>query len=228
MRGPDGNRRIGAVLRFALYIVDALFCAAILAQPSAHAQTPGETISMCTNPICTPGKPCAEYQCPVHCPDCTPTPPAGTSCVLDYANGTTAYDGGGALPNVEIVSIDLFSDDGEGDYTYVGTDTSPVTSVTVSSFPNCPQVSGLITTEDPLAEYDDAGGQGTYSLDGQEVTLYDWPHVFYDDLDRDFDNGDYPYVFFGSYTIAGVDAGNGDAFSGTGAAELYIDADFYY
>jgi len=222
------NRRPGKILMFALAMVAALFCAMILPQPTANAQTFGETVSMCTNPICTPGQPCAEYRCPVHCFDCAPTPPAGTSCVLDYANGTTAYDDGGSLPNVEVISIDLFSDDGEGDYTYLGTDTSPVTSVTVSSFPNCTQVSGLITSQDPLAEYDDTSGQGTYSLNGQEVVLYEWPHIFYDDLDRDFDNGDYPYVFLGSYTIAGVDASNGDVFSGTGAAELYIDADFDY
>ena len=105
--GPLENGRIGTVLTFALSMVAALISAMILTQPSAHAQTFGETVSMCTNPICTPGKPCADYRCAVYCLDCTPTQPAGTSCALEYANGTAAYDDGGSLPNVEVISVDL-------------------------------------------------------------------------------------------------------------------------
>ena len=75
-----------------------LFCF----QHAAQART---VTSQCTNPVCTPGKPCAKVRCanPRPCLDCSP-PPSGTSCVVGYALGNDANFAGGNVPDVLIES----------------------------------------------------------------------------------------------------------------------------
>jgi hypothetical protein len=86
-------------------------------QNGAHAQT---VLSQCTNPVCKPGKPCAEYRCaePPPCLDYTPPLGGSSDCVVGYALGNHANFAGGNVPDVLIESTDYWESDGSGNVWY--------------------------------------------------------------------------------------------------------------
>jgi hypothetical protein len=215
----------------------AILCLSVF-QHEAHAQT---VISQCTNPICTPGKPCAEYRCaiPRPCLDCAPPPSSGTSCEVGYALGNDSNFAGGNVPDVLIESTDYWMIDDSGDVWYDGSSTTgPVQETTLTLPPSCIQTSGSFVLEDPLEEYEGSITVGTFTYEGLETQFYAWPQVFYDDGDRSFidvidpdgniDFYQYPWLSLGAYVVTGVDASTGDLFEGNGTVELLIEADVAY
>ena len=207
-------------------------------QHGAQAQT---VTSQCTNPVCTPGKPCAEYRCanPRPCLDCITPPSSGTSCVVGYALGNDANFAGGNVPDVLIESTDYWEIDDSGDVWYDGSSTTgPVQVTTLSLPPSCVQTSGSFLLEDPIAEYEGSINIGTFTYEGLNAQFYAWPQVFYDDGDRSFisvvdpdgniDFYQYPWLSLGAYVVTGVNASTGDLFEGNGTVELLIEADVAY
>jgi len=207
-------------------------------QHTAQAQT---VTSQCTNPICTPGKPCAEYQCanPRPCLDCITPPSGGTSCVVGYALGNDVNFAGGNVPDVLMESTDYWEIDDSGDVWYDGSSTTgPAQVTTISLPPRCVQTSGSFLLEDPIAEYEGSINIGTFTYEGLNTQFYAWPQVFYDDGDRSFisvvdpdgniDFYQYPWLSLGAYVVTGVNASTGDLFEGNGTVELLIEADVAY
>jgi hypothetical protein len=207
-------------------------------QDGVHAQT---VTSQCTNPVCTPGKPCAEYRCanPRPCLDCITPPPSGPSCVVGYALGNDANFAGGNVPDVLIESTDYWEIDDSGDVWYDGSSTTgPVQVTTISLPPSCVQTSSSFLLEDPIEEYEGSINIGTFTYEGLNTQFYAWPQVFYDDGDRSFisvvdpdgniDFYQYPWLSLGAYVVAGVNASTGELFEGNGTVELLIEADVAY
>jgi len=214
---------------------------AILCLSASHPEARAQTVTaQCTNPICTPGKPCAEYRCanPRPCLDCSP-PSSGTTCVVGYALGNDANFAGGNVPDVFIESTDYWEIDDSGDVWYDGSSTTgPVQVTTISLPPSCVQTSGSFLLEDPIEEYEGSINIGTFTYEGLNTQFYAWPQVFYDDGDRSFisvvdpdGNSDfyqYPWLSLGAYVVTGVNASTGDLFEGNGTVELLIEADVAY
>jgi hypothetical protein len=218
-----------------------LMSVAILCLFAFHPEAQAQTVtSQCTNPVCTPGKPCAEYRCanPRPCLDCAP-PPSGPSCVVGYALGNDANFAGGNVPDVLIESTDYWEIDDSGDVWYDGSSTTgPVQVTTISLPPSCVQTSGSFLLEDPIAEYEGSINIGTFTYEGLNTQFYAWPQVFYDDGDRSFisvvdpdgniDFYQYPWLSLGAYVVTGVNASTGELFEGNGTVELLIEADVAY
>ena len=207
-------------------------------QDGAQAQT---VTSECTNPVCTPGKPCPEYRCaiPRPCLDCITPPPSGPNCVVGYALGNDANFAGGNVPDVLIESTDYWEIDDSGDVWYDGSSTTgPVQVTTITLPPSCIQTSGSFLLEDPIEEYEGSINIGTFTYEGLNTQFYAWPQVFYDDGDRSFisvvdpdgniDFYQYPWLSLGAYVVTGVNASTGDLFEGNGTVELLIEADVAY
>jgi hypothetical protein len=119
-RGP--GRHTSRAIEF--HLLKKIFCLASLVvlclasfQNGAHART---VLSQCTNPVCKPGKPCAEYRCaePPPCLDYTPPPVGSSVCVVGYAFGNHANSAGGNVPGVLIESTDDWEIDGSGNVWY--------------------------------------------------------------------------------------------------------------
>ena len=215
----------------------AVFIGLYAFQPMAQAQT---FTSECTNPVCTPGKPCAEYRCanPKPCLDCV-VPPSSKGCVMGYALGNDANFAGGNVPDVLIESTDYWEIDDSGDVWYDGTSTTgPVEVTTLSLPPSCVQTSGSFVVETPIEEYEGALNIGTFTYEGLNTDFYAWPQDFYDDGDRSFisvvdpdgniDFYQYPWLSLGAYVVTGVNASTGELFEGNGTVELLIEADVAY
>ena len=219
-----------------------LMSIAILCFLGCQHTTQAQTVtSQCTNPVCTPGKPCAEYRCanPRPCLDCITPPTGGTSCVVGYALGNDANFAGGNVPDVLTESTDYWEIDDSGDVWYDGSSTTgPVQVTTISLPPSCVQTSGSFLLEDPIAEYEGSINIGTFTYEGLNTQFYAWPQVFYDDGDRSFisvvdpdgniDFYQYPWLSLGAYAVTGVNASTGDLFEGNGTVELLIEADVAY
>ena len=204
-----------------------------------HVAQAQAVVSQCTNPVCKPGKACAEYRCARPCLDCTPPSSGGTSCVVGYALGNDADFAGGNVPDVLIESTDYWTIDDSGNAWYDGSSTTgPVQETTLTLPPSCIQTSGSFVLEDPLEEYEGSLTIGTFTYQGLDTQFYAWPQVFYDDGDRSFidvvdpdgniDFYQYPWLSLGAYVVTGVDASNGDLFEGNGTVELLIVADVAY
>lgn len=226
-----------------LFMRCCLMSVAVLCLSAFHNEAQAQTVtSQCTNPVCTPGRPCALYRCgdPRPCLQCIrPTPPAGTSCVVGYALGNDADFAGGNVPDVLIESTDYWTIDDYGDVWYDGTSTTgPVQVTAISLPPSCVQTSGSFALQTPIAEYEGSITIGTFTYQGLETQYYAWPQVFYDDGDRSFINVidldgnidfyQYPWLSLGAYVVTGVDASTGDFFEGNGTVELLIEADVAY
>ena len=220
------------VKRICLISVAILWLSAFRHQAYAQAVT-----SECTNPVCTPGKPCAQYRCanprPVRLPS------SGSSCVVGYALGNDANFAGGNVPDVLIESTDYWEIDDSGNVWYDGSSTTgPVQETTLTVPPSCLQTAGAFVLETPLEEYEGSINIGTFTYQGLETQYYAWPQVFYDDGDRSFINVldpdgnidfyQYPWLSLGAYVVTGVDASTGDLFEGNGTVELLIVADVAY
>jgi hypothetical protein len=207
-------------------------------QHGAHAQT---VVSQCSNPVCQPGKPCAEYRCaePPLCLECITPPSNGSNCVVGYALGNDANFAGGNVPDVLIESTDYWEIDDSGDVWYDGTSTTgPVPVTTISLPPSCVQTSGSFVLEGPIEEYEGSINIGTFTYEGLNTQFYAWPQEFYDDGDRSFisvvdpdgniDFDQYPWLSLGAFVVSGVNASTGDLFEGNGTVELLIEADVAY
>src|ERR1035437_2456504 len=135
-----------------------LMSAAILCLSTFQHEAQAQTVtSQCTNPVCTPGRPCALFRCqiPRRCLDCAPPPSSGTNCVVGYALGNDADFAGGDVPDVLIESTDYWTIDDYGDVWYDGSSTTgPVQETTLTLPPSCIQTSGSFVLEDPLEEYE--------------------------------------------------------------------------
>ena len=231
---PRSNTLRRLVTRCLLMSAVALSLSAF--QREEQAQT---VVSQCTNPVCKPGKACAEYRCARPCLDCTPPSSGGTSCVVGYALGNDADFAGGNVPDVLIESTDYWTIDDSGNAWYDGSSTTgPVQETTLTLPPSCIQTSGSFVLEDPLEEYEGSLTIGTFTYQGLDTQFYAWPQVFYDDGDRSFidvvdpdgniDFYQYPWLSLGAYVVTGLDASNGDLFEGNGTVELLIVADVAY
>jgi hypothetical protein len=174
-------------------------------QHEAQAQI---VTSQCTNPVCKPGRPCAQVTCGRPCFQCfRPTHPAGTSCVVGYALGNEADFAGGDVPDVLIESTDYWEIDDYGDVWYDGSSTTgPVQETTLTLPPSCIQTSGSFVLQDPLAEYEGSITMGTFTYQGLQTQFYAWPQVFYDDGDRSFIDVVDPdgNIDFYQYSVRGV------------------------
>ena len=89
-----------------------------------HVAQAQAVVSQCTNPVCKPGKPCAEYRCARPCLDCTPPSSGGSNCVVGYALGNDADFAGGNVPDVLIESTDYWTIDDSGNAWYDGFSTT--------------------------------------------------------------------------------------------------------
>lgn len=204
---------------------------------SRHEAYAQAVTSECTNPVCKPGKPCAEYRCANPRPVLPPS--SGSSCVVGYALGNDANFAGGNVPDVLIESTDYWEIDDSGDVYYDGSSTTgPVQETTLTVPPSCLQTANAFVLETPLEEYEGSINIGTFTYQGLETQYYAWPQVFYDDGDRSFINVvdpdgnidfyQYPWLSLGAYVVTGVDASTGDLFEGNGTVELLIVADVAY
>src|ERR1017187_8410996 len=109
-----------------LFMRCCLMSVAVLCLSAFHNEAQAQTVTpQCTNPVCTPGRPCALYRCgdPRPCLQCIrPIPPAGTGCVVGYALGNDADFAGGNVPDVLIESTDYWTIDDSGDVWYDGSE----------------------------------------------------------------------------------------------------------
>jgi hypothetical protein len=106
--------------------------AVLLLSAFQHVAQAQAVVSECTNPVCKPGKACAEYRCARPCLDCTPPSSGGSNCVVGYALGNDADFAGGNVPDVLIESTDYWTIDDSGNAWYDGfSTTGPVQETTL-------------------------------------------------------------------------------------------------